>query len=294
VGAALLSLVLGILLATLLTRPLSHAQQLAARVAGGDYSVQVPETGPRELAELASYLNRMAKELQTETRRREIVLSNLTHELARPLGGLRLGIESLSEGALHDTPLAEELLTDMQQTVQRMQALLEDLALAARPPAKPLQLNLAPLAVEPLLQGLKARFNAAAVSQSVRLEVNVPSGLPEVQADELRLNQILANLVDNALKFTPQGGWVLLSAKTVPAGLQISVQDNGPGIPQHDLEHVFEPFFQSSGAASIRQGMGLGLAIAHQLALAHHGQLELENLPAGGLLATLTLPVAQA
>jgi signal transduction histidine kinase len=107
VGAALLGLVLGGILATLLTRPLSNAQQLAARVAGGDYSVQVPETGPRELAELASYLNHMAKELQTETRRREIVLSNLTHELARPLGGLRLGIESLSEGALHDTPLAE-------------------------------------------------------------------------------------------------------------------------------------------------------------------------------------------
>jgi signal transduction histidine kinase len=293
VGAALLGLVLGIILATLLTRPLSNAQRLAARVAGGDYSVQVPETGPRELAELASYLNRMAKQLQTETRRREIVLSNLTHELARPLGGLHLGIESLSEGALHDPPLAEDLLNDMQQTVQRMQALLEDLALAARPPAKPLQLNLCSLAVEPLLQGLKARFNAAAVSQDVRLEVNVPSGLPEVQADELRLNQILANLVDNALKFTPQGGRVLLSAKTVPAGLQVSVQDTGPGIPQHDLEHVFEPFFQSSTDTSIQRGMGLGLAIAHQLALAHHGQLELENLPAGGLRATLTLSVAE-
>jgi len=294
VGAAALGLLLGGILATLLTRPLSNAQQLAARVAGGDYSVQVPETGPLELAELASYLNRMAKQLQTETRRREIVLSNLTHELARPLGGLRLGIESLSEGALHDKPLAEDFLNDMQQTVQRMQALLEDLALAARPAAKPLQLNLGPLAIEPLLQGLKARFNAMAASQGVRLEVNLPAGLPQVQADELRLNQILANLVDNALKFTPQGGRVLLSAKAIPAGLQISVQDTGSGIREHDLEHVMEPFFQSGGQASIRQGMGLGLAIARQLALAHQGRLELENLPAGGLLATLTLPVAEA
>jgi signal transduction histidine kinase len=291
-GMAALSLILGAILAIVLTRPLSKAQRLAARVADGDYNVRVPEKGPQELAELASYLNRMADELQDQTRQREIVLANLTHELARPLGGLHLGVESLREGAIQDPALADDMLKDMDQTIQRMEALIDDLSLAARPVSIPLKLNLHPVAVEPLVQGLKSRFWPRADSLGVRLEVCLPADLPEVMADELRLFQIMSNLIDNAVKFSPQGGKVILSAEIIGSSLQLNVQDCGPGIPEGDLEHIFEPFFQSDSPAKIRQGMGLGLSIAHRLAVAHHGSLELQNLPGGGLLASLILPLA--
>jgi signal transduction histidine kinase len=291
-GMAALSLILGVMLATLLTRPLSKAQHLAARVAGGDYDVRLPEKGPQELAELASYLNRMADELQLQTRQRKIVLANLTHELARPLGGLHLGVESLREGAIQDPALADDMLKDMDQTIQRMEALIDDLSLAARPLSVPLKLNLHPVAVEPLLQGLKSRFWPRAESLGVRLEVSLPTDVPEVMADELRLFQIVSNLIDNAVKFSPQGGKVILSAEIVGSSLRLTVEDHGPGIPERDLERVFEPFFQGESPAKIRQGMGLGLSIAHRLALAHHGSLGLRNLPGGGLLASLILPLA--
>jgi signal transduction histidine kinase len=293
-GMATLSLILGVILATLLTRPLSKAQQLAARVASGDYNVRLPEKGPRELAELASYLNRMADELQAQTRQREIVLANLTHELARPLGGLHLGVESLREGAIQDRALADDMLKDMDQTIQGMEALIEDLSLAARPLSAPLKLNLHPVAVEPLLQGLKSRFWPRAESMGVRLEVSLAPDLPAVIADELRLFQIMSNLIDNAIKFSPQGGRVILSAEIMGSNLRLTVEDHGRGIPEQDLERVFEPFFQGEWAPKIRQGMGLGLSIAQRLALAQHGSLELRNLPGGGLLASLILPLAGA
>lgn len=290
-GLAVLSLILGLVLATLLTRPLAKAQRLAAQVADGDYSVRVPENGPRELKELASYLNRMADKLQEQTRQRALVLSNLIHELARPLGGLHLGVESLREGAVLDAALADDMLKDMDQTIQRLETLIEDLSLAARPNIDSLQLNLRPVAIEPFLQGLKSRFWPRADASGINLDVDLPNGLPEVKADELRLFQILSNLIENAIKFSPSGGKVILSAEIVPAGICLSVQDCGPGIPPENLERVFEPFFQIAPDDTIREGMGLGLSIAQQLAIAHKGTLELENLPEGGLLAKLTLPV---
>lgn len=289
-GIALLSFLLGIGLATLWTQSLTKAQRLAAQVASGEYGLRLPETGPREMADLAHHLNEMAEELQKQLRGRELVLANMTHELARSLGGLRLGVDSLQGGALDDPTLAADLLTEMQQSLQRMEALIEDLALAARPLAKPVQLDLAPVPLEPMIHGLKSRFWRRAEQQGVNLEVHLPDELPVIEADELRLHQILANLLDNAIKFTSAGGTVTLSAENLDNAVRLTIRDTGPGIPARELKHVMEPFTQGETAVRIRQGMGLGLSIVQQLTAAHGGQFELANAEQGGLVATITLP----
>jgi signal transduction histidine kinase len=264
-------------------------------VANGDYHLRIPEEGPAELRDLSHYLNQMAEKLQEQLTMRQTLLANVAHELARPLTGLQLGIESLHKGAVDDPELADDLLVSMGETLQRCEALIDDITLAAQPKTRPIALNCTALAVEPFLKGIMTRYWARAKSRGISIEVHVAADTPPVLADEKRLNQIAGNLVDNAIKFTPNGKVIHLCAEGDNAGnVHLMVHDGGDGISPEEAEHLFQPFFQGDRGRRIKQGMGLGLAIARQLALAHDGNLTLENHPEGGTLATLTLPAADA
>ena len=245
------------------------------------------------LRKLSHYLNQMAEKLQGQLKMRQTLLANVAHELARPLAGLQLGIESLRKGAIQDPDLADDLLVNMGQTIRRLGSLIDDVALAAHPENKPLELNQTALAIGPFIQGIVARFWAVAESRGIKLEVQLEADIPPVYADEKRLNQIIGNLLDNAIKFSLGGSVVRVSAECANENnLQILVHDGGTGISPEESEHLFEPFYQGDIGRRIKQGMGLGLAIAHQLTQAHGGNLELKNHPEGGTLAILTLPIA--
>ena len=284
-----------ILLTNYFSRQFSRAQSLAATVSEGNYHVRIPEGGPTELRDLSRYLNEMAEKLEGQVKVRRQLLANVAHELARPLAGIQLGIESLRKGALQDPDFADDLLVNMSQTVRRLESLIDDVTLAAHPDNRPIELQCSALALGPFLQGIATRFWTQAELRGTRLDVYVEPNLPLVYADEKRLNQIVGNLLDNAVKFTGHNGRVRISAECADEHtVRISVQDSGPGIPKEDLENIFEPFYQGDVGRRIKQGMGLGLAIAHQLASAHGGNLDLSNHPNGGAVATLTLPMAHA
>ncbi len=298
-GAILVVILLGAGGSTLLTnyfsRQFSHAQGLAATVAEGDYHLRIPEEGPTELRDLSRYLNQMAEKLQEQLKMRQTLLANVAHELARPLAGLQLGIESLRKGAIQDPDLADDLLVNMGQTIRRLGSLIDDVTLAAQPENKPLELHCTSLALEPFLQGIAARFWAVAESRGIKLEVQLDADLPPIYADEKRLHQIMGNLVDNAIKFTLRGRIIRISAEHADeCNVRILVHDGGAGVSSDEVEHLFEPFYQGDVGRRIKQGMGLGLAIAQQLTRAHGGNLELKNHPEGGALAILTLPVANS
>lgn len=290
VGLAFLSLLVGLGLAHLLAQPIHQAGDMAAQVAGGDYSVRLKDQGPREIRDLAMNLNHMAGELGQQASIRQQLLSNVTHELARPLGALSLGVESLRAGAVNDADLAEDLLGEMARTLQDMEALIEDLAIAARPSHATLHLHRSAVALEPFLHGIQARYAALAETRGIQLRFDIPCELPSIEADEQRMKQIIGNLLDNSLKFCPTGAVVQVMVCAQADGVEISVQDSGPGIPHEDQGKVLQPFFQSKHGRQNRQGMGLGLAIVNQLVLAHQGTLQIENAPGGGLLATVWLP----
>ena len=292
---ALLGVGVSILLTNYFSRQFSQAQGLAATVASGDYYLRIPETGPTELRDLSRYLNQMAEKLQEQLKTRRTLLANVAHELARPLAGLQLGIESLRKGAIQDPDLADDLLVSMGQTVRRVEDLIDDVTLAAQPNPNRIELYPTALAVEPFLQGVSTRFWSLAESRGIRLDVRVEAGLPLILADEKRLNQIIGNLLDNAIKFTPHGKAIRLSAECAGDGyVRLLVHDGGMGISPEEAEHLFEPFYQGNVGKRIKQGMGLGLSIAKQLAHAHGGCLNLENSPEGGTLAVLTIPIADA
>jgi len=298
-GAIFLVIFIGAGGSTLLTnyfsRQFSRAQGLAATVAEGNYHVHIPEEGPTELRDLSRYLNQMAERLDSQVKVRRTLLANVAHELARPLAGLQMGIESLRKGALQDPDFADDLLVNMGQTIRRLESLIDDVTLAAHPENRPVELYCSALALGPFLQGMATRFWTQAELRESRLDVRVEPNLPPVYADEKRLNQIVGNLVDNAIKFTERGGHIHLSAECADENnVCITVRDGGPGIAKEDLETIFEPFYQGDIGRRIKQGMGLGLAIAYQLANAHGGSLELKNHPEGGVIAILTLPMARA
>jgi len=296
ISAILVVALLGVGISTLLTNyfssQFSRAQELAARVSEGNYHLRIPEGGPKELRELAQYLNAMAEKLQAQLRTRQTLLANVAHELARPLAGLQVGVESLRKGAIQDPDLADDLLVSMGQTIQRLGGLIDDITLAAKPLDRPIELERIELAVEPFLKGVATRFWTVAESRRIRLEVRVDADVPPVCADEKRLNQIIGNLVDNAIKFTPRGKVIRLAAERADDSyVRLMVHDGGKGIQPEEAEHLFEPFYQGGLGRRTKQGMGLGLSIAQQLAQAHGGRLALENHPAGGALAILTLPI---
>lgn len=293
-GAALLGLIISALLAVSISRQITAAKQLVELVSDGDYHLRLPEIGPKEFRELAGYLNRMVDELEKQTQQRQTLLSNVTHELARPLGGLRLGIDSLKGGAINDPIIANDLLTSMSQTIQRMESLLDDITLAAHPKTRPIVLDIKPINLTRFLQALVVRFKPAAKNRNIEINLNLPDHLPVINADEKRLNQIMGNLVDNALKFTGRDKPVIISAKAVDERqVQLLVQDGGQGLSPKDMPYLFLPFYQGQSGKRIRQGMGLGLVIARQLAEIHGGTLELKNHPSGGAIAILTLPITQ-
>jgi signal transduction histidine kinase len=297
IGAISVVVLLGLAVSGWLTdyfsRQFSRAKGLAATVSEGNYHLRIPEAGPTELRDLSHYLNVMAEKLQEQVKTRRMLLANVTHELARPLAGLQLGIESLRKGAVQDPHLADDLLVSMEHSINRMKSRVEDLALAAQPESRPIELQLTEVAIEPFLKGIATFFWTMATSHDIKLQVEVKADLPLIWVDEKRLHQILANLVDNAIKFTPPGKTIKLSAERAgECHICLMVHDGGPGLLPGEAEHLFRPFYQGESGLRLKQGMGLGLSIAQQLTQAHNGTLTLENHPAGGVLATLMLPIA--
>lgn len=292
-----LSLLLGVFLAGIFTRPLAQAGSMSTRIASGDYSARIARKGPRELVELAQNFNHMAEELESQSKLRIQVLANITHELARPLGALRLGVDSLRKGAIDDQEFAIDLLKDMSDTLQNMEALLDDMSIAAQPTHSPLPLDLQRVDVKEYLRTIYSRFKSRADNRNLRFILDLPEEALLICADEYRLNQIFGNLIDNSLKFSPPGGRIHLSASRVDPWVEISIEDTGPGIPPDQISEIFTPFMRGRNVNDTSAGMGLGLSIVKQLVDAHQGQVELVNLPSAdrripsGLLCVVRLPV---
>lgn len=218
-----------------------------------------------------------------------MILANVTHELARPIGALKLGVDSLQAGALKDLSLTEDLLSEMSRTLVRMEALVNDLSLAAQSSTNEISVHINCLPLEPIVYGIKSRFWLRAEACKIDLKLDIPPRLPPVFADEVRLNQMIANLVDNALKYSPPERDVIIRAEVEDDLVKISVLDHGPGISSEDYPHIYESFFQGNTIKGVKQGMGLGLSITHQLIRAHQGRMEIKNNIEGGLCASLYL-----
>jgi signal transduction histidine kinase len=222
---------------------------------------------------------------------RKQLLANLVHELGRPLGALRSGIQALQGGAHQDPQLRDELLGGMVEEVQRLHRLLDDLAHLHDQLLGQLELNRQPLALSEWLPRVLAPWREAAQARRLRWSAEIPENLPTLSVDADRLGQAVGNLLSNAIKYTPLGGEVKVAAGSVDEEIWIKVSDSGPGIPLEEQDKVFTPFYRGQQRRRFPQGLGLGLSIARDQVTAHGGRLDLVSTPGQGSQFTIYLPL---
>ncbi|MFM9108782.1 MAG: ATP-binding protein [Chloroflexota bacterium] len=224
-----------------------------------------------------------------ETVRQEFV-ANVSHELRTPIASIRAAAETLGAGALREPELAAELLDGIVRESERLNALVEDLLDLARMESGRMAFRIEAADAAALVREGAARLRAQAERAGLALEAEAPDGLPPVLADPARIEQVLLNLVHNAIKFTPAGGVVRVSARKAGDGVEISVEDNGVGVDADDLPRLFERFYKADKARQTA-GTGLGLAIAKHIVQGHGGEIRVESRPGAGSRFSFTLPV---
>lgn len=224
---------------------------------------------------------------QVQNTRREFV-SNVSHELRTPLASVNAMVETLDGGAIYDTEVARDFLSRIHDDISRMTTMVDELLELSSLESGQMPIHLAPVELPRVANKVTERFETNAASRGVKLLSLIPDDLPYLMADAGKLDQILTNLVENALKFTPQGGRVTLSARTVESGIEIEVADTGVGVPREHLPHIFERFYKVDRSRR-DTGTGLGLAITRRLVQAHGGNITVQSSEGEGSAFTLTL-----
>lgn len=286
-GAA--ALIMALLLSYGLLRPVHELTQAAAKLAGGDLSQRVKADGKDEIAALGRAFNHMAESLERAEQSRRAMTADIAHELRNPLAVQRANLEAMQDGVY---PLIAENLEPVLEQNRLLTRLVEDLRTLALADAGQLTLERTPTDFAGLVRRVMDRFTPTAAARQVGLRLDLPAApVPPILLDPLRVEQILGNLLSNALRYAPQGGQITLTLASNPDGVTLTVQDTGSGIPAEALPHLFERFYRADQARSRETGgTGLGLTIARQLAEAHGGTLTAANHPDGGAVFTLGIP----
>ena len=266
--------------------PLGDVMEAADRVASGDYSVRVEAQGPREMRRLARSFNAMTERLENGEAARRSLLADLAHELRTPLSVIQGNTEGMLDGLYppdraHLAPVLEE--------TRVMARLLDDLRTLSTAEAGALRLHRELVEPEELVEVAVAPFRPQAGAAGVRLDQRVAPALPSIEVDPVRIGEVLANLLLNALRHTPRGGSIVVAAEPADEGgsVAFSVTDTGPGIPPEVLPFVFERFVKTADSG----GAGLGLAIAKSLVQAHGGTIAAESTPETGTRIRFVVPV---
>lgn len=287
VAATVIALVLGGVLAYTMTRPLRELTAATQLLAKGQLGHQVQVRSQDELGELATSFNQMSAELARSTELKKQMTADIAHDLRTPLSVLMGYSEALSDGKIQPTP---EIFAVMNTEARHLNRLVEDLKTLSLADAG--ELPLSPQLVEPaiLIQRSASAYRVQAERAGVAIETQISPDLPTINVDAERMVQVLGNLMSNALRYTPAGKKIVLSAKEVGGEIQIQVADEGPGIAEEHLPYLFERSFRGDKARQQQTGeTGLGLAIAKSLVEAQGGKIGVQSSPGKGSVFTIYL-----
>lgn len=292
VGAIIAALLIGILLARGISRPVRELTLATQAVAQGELGRQVEVRTRDEIGELAASFNQMSTDLARGTDLRRQMTADIAHDLRTPLSVILGYTEALADGKLSGGPAMYGV---MHSEALHLQRLIDDLRTLSLADAGELSLSLVDCSPQSLLERAAAAHAVVVAEKGVDLRVLAAPSLPEVKVDPERMAQVLNNLVSNAVRFTPGGGSITLTAEAIGNEVRLEVRDTGIGIAAADLPNVFERFYRGDESRSDTEGeSGLGLAIAKSLTEAHGGRINVASVTGQGTAFSIYLPGVDA
>jgi two-component system, OmpR family, sensor histidine kinase MtrB len=267
--------------------PILRIRDMIARFRAGDREARVEVRGPRELREVAGELNDMAHALsQQETAQLQFV-AGVAHDLRNPLQALKLTARALDSHQKLPEDRVRQLMHRTSGLVERLNRMIEDLLDRSRLQSQELLLQPTEIDARSLVQEVVELFRPT--SDRHCLTVHVPETAVPAVLDATRVEQVLTNLLSNALKYSPEGGEVTITLEAGHDQFQVSVADEGLGIPAAEKDRIFEPFRRGTARHDI-PGVGLGLAVSRKIVLAHGGKLEVDSVEGQGSIFRLVMP----
>jgi signal transduction histidine kinase len=293
IGAGLFAYIL----AGRLSDPITELTEAAEGLSQGELGLRIdPPGGPQELNRLAEALNTMAARLQGNVDELRTFVANASHELRTPLTSVKLRVEALRSGALDDAVVTDRFLSEIESEVDRLGRMVNDLLDLSRIEAGLAPKERAPLDLSIIAEEVRETFSTRAERMGIKLSLSRDHGLPRVQGNEDQLRRMLSNLVDNAIKFTAQGGKVDIALEPGEHGdcVRLMVKDTGLGIDPKHLSHIFERFYRIEATRPRHgppQGSGLGLSIAKSIVETHGGKIAVTSQIGEGTTFLVELPV---
>ena len=279
--------VVAILLIRRFVNPLADVIFAAREVASGNLETRIPMKGPQDLRSLSESFNEMASSLERSDRERRDMLADIAHELRTPLSVIRGRLEGIVDGIYSEN--GSQVSMALEQTYL-MQRLVDDLRLLTLAETRELPFDMRSINTADLIERVLEMFSAEAQEKNISLAFQEKDGNLSVFVDPQRFEQVMSNLIGNSLRYVPEGGRVWVVARETPKGVRITINDNGPGIPDEDLPFIFDRFWRKEKSRSRTSGgTGLGLAIAKQLLEAQGGRIEARNLSEGGLQVEISI-----
>lgn len=292
--ALALSALVGLLLARAIAHPVRALTRAANQLARGDFDYPLDARAADELGELARAFRSMSGDLQRTLQARTDLVSNVSHELRTPLTAIKGLTETLRAGAVDDLDARDKFLASIENETDRLIRLVNDLLVLSRADSQALVLHREHFDLGELARACVEQLAPNAHAQRVTLQMDAPSVM--VHADADRIRQVLGNLLDNAIRYSPPGESVRVKIFSDATGVTVSVQDEGPGIPLAEQARVFERFYRADKSRAREGrgagGAGLGLSIAKVLVEQHGGRIWLESRAGQGTTVQFTLPAA--
>ncbi len=283
----LVSVAAGVFLARNLSNPILKTVEVTKNIADGKYGTRISEkTGTKEVDQLIESINHLAQALEKQEALRRRLTADVAHELRTPLTTVQTHIEAILEGVWEPT---KERLESCYAEMNRLSILVSDLESLAKVESENLKLNKTELNLADLIE--KTLSSHEMEFQDKNLKVVVSGSCPAIMADRDRISQVLINLISNAVKYTEEGGEIRITLSDQGDTVNIQVEDNGIGISQEELPHIFERFYRTDKSRNrTTGGAGIGLAIVKSIVMAHDGKIEVESKENEGSCFTVMLP----
>lgn len=289
IGVVVVVLVLFVsfFLSATIIKPVKEITNAAEEIARGRLEVRVPKRYDDEVGKLAVTLNYMAQELSHHQKLKDNFIASISHELRTPLTSIKGWASTLNSSDFSDMNEIREGLTIIENETDRLALLVNELLDFSKLASRSISLNIETFEIEEFLSEIRNQMTPRAQRQRIMLKLDIDENLKLIRADKNRLKQVMINVLDNSLKFTPEGGQIKISGQAKKEEILISIEDTGVGIPEEELGKVKEKFYKGNASLS---GNGLGLAICDEIIRLHNGRIEISSILKVGTRVDIFLP----